>query len=65
MRRDQCNATMMVMEKCLRLLFDTEDVAAVRQYFQRQCSKIQRGAVHVQDLIFQKEVPPTQGTPRR
>ena len=58
MRRDQCNATMMMMEKCLKLLFDTDDVNAVRQYFQKQCSKIQRGDIHIQDVIFQKEVCP-------
>eukprot|EP01012_Entosiphon_sulcatum_P069236 TRINITY_DN9991_c0_g1_i2.p1 TRINITY_DN9991_c0_g1~~TRINITY_DN9991_c0_g1_i2.p1 ORF type:complete len:1172 (-),score=139.32 TRINITY_DN9991_c0_g1_i2:3-3518(-) len=55
-RRDQCPATRAVMEKMLRILFDTDDLSLVKQYFQKQMGKIQRGDVAVSDMIFQKEV---------
>lgn len=55
-RRDGTPAEQKIEEKALRLLFDTADLSRVKAYFQRQCDKIMRGAVSVQDFCFAREV---------
>ena len=35
-RRDGCPAVAKILEKCLRILFDTRDVSRVKQFAQRQ-----------------------------
>ncbi|KAJ9471209.1 DNA polymerase zeta catalytic subunit [Diplonema papillatum] len=55
-RRDQCKATQQIQETALRLLFETQDMEAVREYVQRQLSKIQVGDVNAHDLILRQEV---------
>ena len=55
-RRDGCAAERKVLEKCLRLLFTSQDVSLVKTYLLRQCDKILAGRVTEQDYIFATEV---------
>ncbi|XP_025828919.1 DNA polymerase zeta catalytic subunit isoform X1 [Agrilus planipennis] len=54
-RRDGCPAVSKILEKCLKILFDTQDVSLVRQYVVRQFVKLFSGRVSLQDLTFAKE----------
>lgn len=44
-----------MLEKTLRILFETCDVSAVKRYVCRQFTKIMSGRANIQDLIFAKE----------
>ena len=55
-RRDGTPAEQKIEEKALKILFRTADLSQVKQYFQRQCSKIMRGRISIQDFCFAKEV---------
>ncbi|KAH8196333.1 hypothetical protein TruAng_009511 [Truncatella angustata] len=55
-RRDGTPAEQMIEEKALKMLFETADLSQVKAYFQKQCEKIMRGAVSIQDFCFAKEV---------
>ncbi|KAF5019271.1 hypothetical protein F66182_8724 [Fusarium sp. NRRL 66182] len=55
-RRDGTPAEQKIEEKALRLLFETADLTQVKDYFQKQCQKIMRNNVSVQDFCFAKEV---------
>ncbi|KAI0385004.1 hypothetical protein F5Y04DRAFT_203542 [Hypomontagnella monticulosa] len=55
-RRDGTPAEQMIEEKALKILFQTADLSQVKSYFQRQCEKIMRGAVSMQDFCFAREV---------
>ena len=55
-RRDQCPAVSKTMDHTLRLLFNTLDLSAVKEYLQRQWYKILRGRVPLSDFTFAKEV---------
>lgn len=55
-RRDGTPAEQKIEEKALRLLFETADLSQVKKYFQKQCKKVMRGKVSVQDFCFAKEV---------
>jgi DNA polymerase zeta len=55
-RRDGTPAEQKIEEKALRLLFETADLSQIKEYFQKECEKIMRGAVSVQDFCFAKEV---------
>ncbi|KAI0971970.1 DNA polymerase family B [Xylaria arbuscula] len=55
-RRDGTPAEQMIEEKALKILFETADLSQVKGYFQRQCTKIMRGAVSIQDFCFAREV---------
>ena len=55
-RRDGTPAEQKIEEKALKLLFRTADLSRVKTYFQRQCSKIMKGKVSIQDFCFAKEV---------
>lgn len=44
-----------ILEKTLRILFETCDVSAVKQYVCRQFTKILSGHANIQDLVFAKE----------
>ncbi|KAH7309030.1 hypothetical protein B0I35DRAFT_398355 [Stachybotrys elegans] len=55
-RRDGTPAEQKIEEKALRLLFETADLSQIKKYFQRQCNKIMRGNVSIQDFCFAKEV---------
>ncbi|KAK6956188.1 hypothetical protein Daesc_001461 [Daldinia eschscholtzii] len=55
-RRDGTPAEQMIEEKALKILFETADLSQVKSYFQKQCEKIMRGAVSMQDFCFAREV---------
>ena len=55
-RRDGTPAEQKIEEKALKILFRTSDLSEVKKYFQRQCSKIMKGKVSIQDFCFAKEV---------
>lgn len=54
-RRDNCPAVGKIMEKSLKLLFETKDVSLVKSYVQTQFKKIIEGKVTMRDLTFAKE----------
>lgn len=55
-RRDGHPAQQKIVEKALRILFETRNLSAVKNYIQDQFQKITRGQVSVQDFCFAKEV---------
>ncbi|KAL6836217.1 hypothetical protein J3E69DRAFT_320847 [Trichoderma sp. SZMC 28015] len=55
-RRDGTPAEQKIEERALRLLFETADLSQVKDYFQKQCEKMMRGKVSIQDFCFAKEV---------
>ncbi|KAI0422992.1 DNA polymerase family B [Xylaria grammica] len=55
-RRDGTPAEQMIEEKALKILFETADLSQVKAYFQKQCTKIMRGGVSIQDFCFAREV---------
>ncbi|NP_001163919.1 REV3 like, DNA directed polymerase zeta catalytic subunit L homeolog [Xenopus laevis] len=54
-RRDACPAVGKILERSLKLLFETRDISQIKQYVQRQCIKVVEGKASMQDLIFAKE----------
>ncbi|KAG5883184.1 hypothetical protein JTB14_018200 [Gonioctena quinquepunctata] len=54
-RRDGCPAVSKMLEKCLRLLFETKDLSLIKKYVLKQFSKIISGRASIQDLTFAKE----------
>ncbi|KAM5164365.1 DNA polymerase zeta catalytic subunit [Mantella aurantiaca] len=54
-RRDACPAVGKVLERSIKLLFETRDISQIKQYVQRQCLKLLEGKASMQDLIFAKE----------
>ncbi|XP_037888398.1 DNA polymerase zeta catalytic subunit isoform X1 [Glossina fuscipes] len=54
-RRDGCPIVAKMLEKVLRILFETADVSQVKQYVCRQFTKLLSGRANLQDLIFAKE----------
>lgn len=55
-RRDSCPVVAKMLEKCIRILFEDQDLSKAKRYCQKQWSKILLNRAPVQDLIFQKEV---------
>ena len=55
-RRDGTPAEQKIEETILKTLFRTADLSQVKEYFQRQCTKIMSGKVSIQDFCFAKEV---------
>jgi DNA polymerase zeta len=55
-RRDGTPAEQKIEEKALKLLFRTQDLSRVKQYFQSQCYKIMTGKFSIQDFCFAREV---------
>lgn len=55
-RRDSCPAVAKILEKSLRILFESHDLSQVKAYLYRQWKKIVCGRVSLQDFIFAKEV---------
>lgn len=54
-RRDGCPAVAKILEKSLRILFQSRDVSAVKHYVKSQFAKILSDKVNIQDFIFAKE----------
>ncbi|XP_074312247.1 DNA polymerase zeta catalytic subunit isoform X2 [Silene latifolia] len=55
-RRDTCAAVAKTMEKSLRMFFEHRDISQVRDFLQRQWSRILTGRISVQDFVCAKEV---------
>ena len=55
-RRDTCPAVQKIEEKCLRILFETQNLTEIRKYLWRQWDKILNHRVSLKDFIFAKEV---------
>lgn len=56
-RRDSCALVAKLLERSLKILARTNDLAQVREYVQRQFSKVLAGARHnLADFVFCKEV---------
>ncbi|KAM6185186.1 DNA polymerase zeta catalytic subunit [Rhynchocyon petersi] len=54
-RRDSCPAVSKILERSLKLLFETRDISLIKQYVQQQCMKLLEGKASIQDFIFAKE----------
>lgn len=54
-RRDGCPIVARMLEKVLRILFETKDVSLIKQYVNREFTKIISGKVNIQDLTFGRE----------
>ncbi|PNF33687.1 hypothetical protein B7P43_G12050 [Cryptotermes secundus] len=54
-RRDGCPAVAKILEKSLRLVFETKDVSLVKSYVCQQFTKLLQGRINMQDLIFARE----------
>ncbi|XP_068662058.1 DNA polymerase zeta catalytic subunit isoform X2 [Aristolochia californica] len=55
-RRDTCPAVAKLLEKSLKILFETRNIAQVKEYLQNQWTHILCGKVSLQDFVFLKEV---------
>ncbi|XP_076277672.1 DNA polymerase zeta catalytic subunit isoform X2 [Lasioglossum baleicum] len=60
-RRDGCPAATKILEKTLKILFDTKNLSLVKLYVTRQFDKILRRRISIQDLTFAKEFRGLQG----
>ncbi|KAK2584377.1 hypothetical protein KPH14_006763 [Odynerus spinipes] len=54
-RRDGCPAVSKILEKSLKILFDTLDMSLIKMYLLRQFNKILQRRVSIEDLTFAKE----------
>ncbi|KAL1131908.1 hypothetical protein AAG570_011519, partial [Ranatra chinensis] len=54
-RRDGCPAVSKVLEKSLKILFETYDVSKVKDYVSRQMIKLVSGKLSIQELTFARE----------
>ncbi|XP_029351648.1 DNA polymerase zeta catalytic subunit isoform X2 [Echeneis naucrates] len=54
-RRDGCPAVSKILERSIKLLFETRDISQVKQFVQHQCMKVLDGRASMQDLTFGKE----------
>ncbi|XP_058470298.1 DNA polymerase zeta catalytic subunit [Solea solea] len=54
-RRDGCPAVSKILERSIKLLFETRDISQIKQFVQRQCLKVLDGRASMQDLTFAKE----------
>ncbi|XP_023212817.1 uncharacterized protein LOC111615631 [Centruroides sculpturatus] len=54
-RRDSCPAVGKILEKSLKILFNTKDVSLVKKYVQKQLQKLINEKASLQDYIFAKE----------
>lgn len=55
-RRDGTPALQMILEKAIKVLFETADLSQVKSYFQDQMAKIMRGDFSIQDFCKAQEV---------
>ncbi|KAL6255967.1 hypothetical protein P5V15_013204 [Pogonomyrmex californicus] len=54
-RRDGCPAVSKILERALKILFETKDISLIKQYVIKQFEKIFQRRVSIQDLTFAKE----------
>ncbi|KAG8995718.1 DNA polymerase zeta [Tulasnella sp. JGI-2019a] len=55
-RRDGVPAGQKMVEKCIKILFRTQDLSEVKEYCRSSWTKLMDGRVSLQDFIFAKEV---------
>ncbi|GJD08607.1 DNA polymerase zeta catalytic subunit [Galdieria sulphuraria] len=55
-RRDSCAAVQKLIERSLRLLFETRKISKVKEYLLKKWSRMHRGNFHWMDFIFYMEV---------
>ncbi|KAG9443713.1 hypothetical protein H6P81_015053 [Aristolochia fimbriata] len=55
-RRDSCPAVAKLLEKSLKILFETQNITQVKEYLRQQWSDILCGKVSLEDFVFLKEV---------
>lgn len=55
-RRDTCPAVSKILEKSLRMLFESKDMSLIKSYLRTQWTKILTGRVSLMDFVFRKEV---------
>lgn len=55
-RRDTCPAVSKILEKSLRMLFESKDMSLIKSYLRTQWTKILAGRVSIMDFVFRKEV---------
>jgi len=55
-RRDTCDAVRKMLERCLRTLFETNDISRVKRYAQRQWRRIIADRISLSDFVFRQEV---------
>lgn len=55
-RRDTCPAVSKILEKSLRMLFESKDMSLIKSYLRTQWTKILTGRISLMDFIFRKEV---------
>lgn len=53
--RPLTRCVLQVLERSIKLLFETRDISQVKQFVQRQCVKVLDGRASMQDLTFAKE----------
>nr|XP_046147371.1 DNA polymerase zeta catalytic subunit-like isoform X1 [Oncorhynchus gorbuscha] len=53
--RDGCPAVSKILERSIKLLFETRDISLVKQFVQRQCVKVLEAKASMQDLTFTQE----------
>ncbi|KAF8795397.1 DNA polymerase zeta catalytic subunit like protein [Argiope bruennichi] len=54
-RRDSCPATAKILEKSLKILFETHDINSVKNYVLKQFRCVMNGRMNLMDFIFAKE----------
>ena len=47
--------TLQMLEKSVKILFNSRDVSLVKSYVQKQCTKLLQGKISIQDCVFAKE----------
>ncbi|KAF8581637.1 hypothetical protein K439DRAFT_1635972 [Ramaria rubella] len=55
-RRDGVPAQQKMVERCLKILFRSQDLSAIKEFCQMSWKRILKGSVSMQDFIFAKEV---------
>uniref|UniRef100_A0A0W0G3I5 DNA polymerase n=1 Tax=Moniliophthora roreri TaxID=221103 RepID=A0A0W0G3I5_MONRR len=55
-RRDGIRAARIMTEKCLKILFRTQDLSEIKEYCCETWTKLLKGKLPVQDFMFAKEV---------
>jgi DNA polymerase zeta len=55
-RRDTCPVVSKVLEKSLRMLFESKDMSLIKSFLRNQWTKILTGRVSMMDFLFRKEV---------
>jgi len=55
-RRDGFPAQQKIEEVCLKMLFRTQDLSAIKEFCRQEWTKILQGRVSIQDFIIAKEV---------